>query len=308
MRGSGFMDLRQLETFIAISKHKSFSRAGEKLFISQSTVSIQINSLENELGVSLFNREGKGVSLTEAGQLLLERAQSILHLRDTALFELKSSLNRITGNLKLCASNVPCLYVLPEKIKIFRNHYPDIAFDVLQMDSEEVFNSIHEGETELGFVGSIGTDKNLLYKKIIEDDLVLIVPKEKQFGDIIDGCSIEELLKHQFVLRESGSATRKIMETYILEQGYKLSQMKTSATFTSTEGVKEAVRVGLGISVTSIHSIKENEKECFNIVNPKGFPIKREIFLVHHKKRFLSPLAKLFKDFILRNKDFEPNA
>lgn len=286
-----------METFVAIAKHKTFSKAAEKLFLSQSTVSIHIHGLESSLGVPLFNREGKEVSLTKQGEILLEKALSIIHLRDAAIHEIESFSTYPKGLINLAASNIPALYILPKLLKQFSEDHKDISFNIKQMDTDKVLSYIREGEGEIGIVGSPRDDSNLSFESIGKDTLVLIVPSTPEFSKISESTPLSDLIKYPFVLREEGSAIRKIFEGFLRNQGISLNDLWVKGTFESVEGIKECVKEGIGISVTSSLSI-DNNILGLRMICPKGFPIERDIYAVIHKKRFLSPLSQGFYNFI----------
>ncbi len=123
------MDFRQLETFIEVADSKSFSRAAEKLYITQPTVTNHIQNLEKELGGTLLiNRSGKNISLTDAGELLYKYAINIVNYCEMAKFDLAEHKGRIQGHLSIFSSSVPRKYILPQIIKDFSMKYPNVSF------------------------------------------------------------------------------------------------------------------------------------------------------------------------------------
>jgi DNA-binding transcriptional LysR family regulator len=292
------MDFKQLETFVAIAKYKTFSKAAEKLFLSQSTVSIHVHGLESSLGVPLFNREGKEVSLTKQGEILLEKAMSIIHLRDMVIHDIESFSTFPKGVINIAASNIPALYILPKLVKSFIKNHQYISFNVRQMDTDAVVNYILNGEGEIGIVGNFREDNNLSFESIVKDSLILIVPSDPEFDNINDDTPLIDIIKYPFVLREEGSATRKVFEDFLTDNGINNKTINVKGTFDSAEGIKEGVKTGIGVSVTSSLSIDSGDQRVIRVVRPKGFPIVRDIYAVTHKKRFLSPLSQTFYNFI----------
>ena len=118
------MDFRQLESFVAIAKHGSFTRAAEELYLTQPTLTGHIQAIENELGTVLLNRCGKSVTLTEAGRILYNHAVNILNMREQALFTLAKYEGKLEGELAIAASTVPQRYILPGLLAAFSQRIP----------------------------------------------------------------------------------------------------------------------------------------------------------------------------------------
>ena len=136
------MDLKQLETFVEVAKLKSFSKAADRLFITQPTVTNHIQNLEKELGSVLINRMGKTISLTKSGTLLYKNAMEILNAVEMTKFELDSFKGSIQGKLDIISSSVPRKYLLPGLIHNFLQKYPDVTFSISNNDSKDVVSKI----------------------------------------------------------------------------------------------------------------------------------------------------------------------
>src|SRR5690606_9094478 len=168
------MDFRQLETFVEVAKLKSFSKAAEKLYITQPTVTNHIQNLEKELGTLLINRLGKTITLTHAGNILYSYAINILNTCDKAKFELATYKGKIQGHINIYSSSVPRNYLLPKIINSFLNIYPDVTFSIGHGDSKRVIRSILDGETDFGILGAKYSSNNLKYLNLMDDELILI--------------------------------------------------------------------------------------------------------------------------------------
>jgi len=203
------MDFRQLETFVEVAKLKSFSKAAEKLFITQPTVTNHIQNLEKELGTLLINRFGKKITLTDAGNLLYKYAINILNSCEMAKFDLASYQGKIQGHLHIYSSSVPRKYLLPTIIKNFLNNYPDVSFTVGDKDSKKVIRGILDGETDFGILGAKFPSNNLRYIDLMEDRLVLVTPNSPDFpGENFSFISKDILFREKIIFREEGSGTR----------------------------------------------------------------------------------------------------
>ena len=177
------MDFRQLETFVEVVKLKSFSKAAERLFITQPTVTNHIQNLEKELGTLLINRYGKKITLTDAGNLLYKYAINILNSCEMAKFDLASYQGKIQGHLHVYSSSVPRKYLLPSIIKNFLNTYPDVTFSLNDKDSEKVVRGILDGETDFGILGAKYSSNSIKYIDLMEDRLVLITPNSSKYPE-----------------------------------------------------------------------------------------------------------------------------
>lgn len=295
------MDFRQLETFIEVVKLKSFSKAAEKLFITQPTVTNHIQNLEKELGTLLINRLGKNITLTDAGNLLYKYAINIINSLEMAKFDLAIYQGKIQGHLDIMSSSVPRKYLLPNLINSFLNIHPDVSFNLTNNDSKEVVSKILDGETDFGIVGNKIESSSLIYIEIMEDNLLLITPNTFSTNShdptIIE---IEHILDQKFIFREEGSGTRDVIEKHLENNGVDLERLHIIAYIEDSETIKELVALGAGISFLSekdaLNGLKLEKYKSFNI---KGLDFKRKFYFVYHKNRQLSPLGETFKNHVL---------
>lgn len=301
------MDFRQLETFVEVAKLKSFSKAADRLFITQPTVTNHIQNLEKELDTLLIDRFGKNVTLTEAGHLLYKYAINILNSCEMAKFDLSAFQGKIKGHLHIYASSVPRKHLLPSILKEFLSNYPDVSFNIEDKDSKKVVKAILDGETDFGIIGAKYSSNNLSYIELMDDKLILIVPNNEDFP--FENYSLVDkdiIFKNPLILREEGSGTRNVIENTFLENGLDISKLKTIAYIQDTETIKELVSLGVGISFISEKSVNNDiqlgKYKAFYI---KDLNFERTFYFVFHKNRQLSPLSETFKSHLIKNiKDF----
>lgn len=298
------MDLRQLETFVTVVKLKSFSKAADKLFITQPTVTNHIQNLENELGTILINRNGKSISLTNAGNLLYKNALNIINSFEMTKFQLETFKGQIQGHLDIASSSVPRKYLLPKLISEFLSNYPDVSFTVLDKDSKEVVSSILEGEYDFGIVGANFEGHNLEYINIMEDNLILMAPPD--FMPHLANYSyieLNDIINCNFIFREEGSGTRETIIKALYDNGADMDDIKVVATIEDSESIKELVSLGTGVSFISEKSVGDDLKiGKYKVLRVKDLNINRKFYFVYHKKRQLSPLGETFKNFVLKTK------
>lgn len=296
------MDYKQIEAFVYVVRHKSFSKAADAIYLTQPTVSAHINSLENELGIKLIDRSTKEIYPTSAGKIFFEYAQNLISIRDSAIFALKDFSASIEGNLEIAASTVPSQYIIPELIMAFRQNYNSVFFNLVQLDTKQVIEDLLDKRYEIGIVGSFIEHNRLVYDKLIDDKLVLITPNAKKYSEITNKTySISQLLNEQFILRETGSGTRQAFERFLVKADINPKSINIVAQINSLEAIKQAVSLGLGVSIVSAISaedyIRNGMLKAFEIEN---FPIKRQFYIVSHKNRPISPIANAFKEFALK--------
>ncbi|MDI1472441.1 MAG: selenium metabolism-associated LysR family transcriptional regulator [Thermodesulfovibrio sp.] len=289
------MDIHHLKIFVSVYKNKSFSKAANQNFLTQPTVSEHIKNLETYLNCKLFDRVGKKIIPTKEADILYEHALEIID----KLQNLKENIEKIkkipSGKILIGASTIPGTYILPSFIASFKKFYPDINIQINISDSQNVINSIFSGDILLGFVGTKINNSLIDYIPFVEDELVVASPNffDKSFIDVT------ELLEYPFIVREEGSGTRKETEKWLNHLGIKLENLNIVCTLGSTDAVKQAIKKGIGISILSIHAIKD-EIECGKLkaLRIKGNEIKRTFYIAKHQKRTLPFIYQLFYKFL----------
>jgi len=292
------MDLRRLEVFAKVAELGSFSRAAEALFLTQPTVSEHVRALEDELGVQLLDRLGRGAVPTRAGQLLLGYARRMLGLAREAQQALDQFQGRMSGELVIGGSTIPGEYVLPTLIGRFKGKYPDISVSLLIGDSRQVSEWVEQGRVEVALVGARPGSRALESRELMPDELVLVVPAGHPWATR-KSVSVDELRREPMVVRERGSGSREAIEHVLEEAGLSLASFRLVGEMGSTQAIKQAVRAGVGIALISRRAV---EDECraglVACVKVKDLKVARSFHLVTNKDRTRSPLAQAFLDFL----------
>jgi len=293
------MDFRQLESFVAIAKFKSFSKAADYLFLTQPTISSHMLNLEKELNTVLINRSNKKISLTKAGQVLHDYAINIINLRDRARFKLGEFKGKIVGNVEIASSTIPEQYIIPELICGFNKIYPDVTFTMLHYDSTQVVDGIVNGDIDFGIVGAKIPHNQLKYVELINDELVVVTPYKEPYNSEDLSITLKDLLNEKFILREKGSGTRNLLEETLKIQDIDIHQLQVIAYVENTEAIKQCIRRGLGISILSKRAIEDEIKyKLLNYVKIKDLDLKRKFYFVYHSQRSPSPLEIEFQRFV----------
>lgn len=286
------MDFKQIEAFISVAKHKSFSKAADNIFLSQPTISSHISSLEKELKIQLFDRTSKEVNLTPAGESFLEYAVDLISLRNNAVTNISSFNNNISGELNLSASSTPCNSILPKLMNKFHINYPEVIFNIKEQSSGDIIKNILDLNCELGLVGTTIKNEKISSHILMEDELVIISNSDLNLPEYIN---FDTLLKHNFILREKTSATRKTFETLLDEHCKKSSNLNIICEIDNVNALLQLVKSGIGISIIS-RKIYEDNLHGTGICMSKlqDMELKRHLYLVFNKKRTLTPVARTF--------------
>src|SRR5918996_4110980 len=169
------MDLRRLEVFVKVAELGSFSRAAEALFLTQPTVSEHVRALEEDLGVQLLDRLGRGATPTPAGEVLLGYARRVLMLIGEAQQAIDRFQGRMSGELVVGGSTTPGEYVLPSLIGQFKAKYPDISISLRISSSRQVSEWVEEGRVEIAVVGARPASRALAARELMADEMVIVV-------------------------------------------------------------------------------------------------------------------------------------
>jgi DNA-binding transcriptional LysR family regulator len=291
------MTLAQLRTFLTAARHMSFSRAAEELHLTQPAVSAQIVALENALKTKLFDRSGRRLLLTDAGKLALSAADDILRRIDQFEGELADLLTPGAGTLKIGASHVVGIYLLPAILAEFRTKYPGAEVVVRVDTRHKVVEMVLRGELDLAVIaeGAPESDERLATKPIARDRLVLIAPPNHPLAEV-GVVTPEELTELPFVAPAPDSASAETLFQQLRAEGIAL---KPVIEMGNVGAVKHAVESGLGISIIS-HLAVERELESGRLISLTiaGVPLERDLLLCWHQERRFSNLATVFIRFL----------
>lgn len=294
------MDLWRLQIFCRVVELKSFTKAAKAVYLSQPTVSSHIKDLETHFQCKLVDRLGREVIPTPAGSLLYSYATKIVALEKETEDALSEFHGKIKGRLTMGGSTIPAGYILPPLLGKFKRDYPEVVVTLVQGDTARIIQETVNGRVELGIVGAKSQEVQLLQKGIMDDEMFLIVPGQHKWAGKRQ-VLFDEMAKEPFITREPGSGTRKSIEQVLDESGYSLGALNIVAEMGSTEGVRQAIKAGVGISILSECAVAEElSNRSLKKVKVKGVSFKRAFYLTLHKHRTQSPLCRAFIKFIGR--------
>lgn len=293
------MDFRRLEAFCKVYELKSFSKAGESMFLSQPTISAHIHTLEKDLNVRLFDRLGRVVLPTSAGDILYRYVKQAFSSIDAAKAEIQLLQECVSGALDVGGSTIPAHYLLPNILAGFTKMYPDVTMQLRVADSSAITRMVEQGELMVGVVGAQDDGSDLVYQHLFTDNLVIIaapsVLKRK------DTLGLEEVLALPWIMREHGSGTRKSLERSLTRIGADLRNLKTVVTVESTLGVLQCVKAGLGVSVTSrLAASSYLERGELREIEAPSLMLERSFYCVSQERRFVFPAVRHFIEYLLK--------
>jgi len=284
------MDFDHLTTFLEIAKSGSFSRAGQKLYRSQPAVSAQIRQLEQEYGEKLFDRVGKSVRLTSAGEALLDYAGRLLKLKDESLHAVADQATAPRGKLTVGANEATCLYVLPNVFAEYHRHYPLVQISIYRNFSRKVLEKIEDGSLDVGIVTLPAKAPSLRTHSIFRDRLMLMVSPSNPLARH-RSVKISEIAEQPLILPKTGF-TRQLFDKHF--RPFR-SQMRITMELPSVGMIKRFVAAGLGVSLISESFARDDVRAGeVKLVAISDVELWRELGLVYRRDRTLPRAAAAF--------------
>ncbi len=281
--------IKQIEIFIAVAKQENMSHAATKLFISQSACSMALATLENQLNGALFDRLGKRLILNERGRVFLNKAVNIIdQVEELQNLMIAKTARELSGYLKIGASSTIGNYLLPKIIGDFIDRHPNTKISLNVANTEQIISQLLQFEIDIGMIEGHCFAEEIVVMPWKKDQLIIIaapthpLSKKKKI-------SLDDLHSCKWILREAGSGTRERFEKSIggtinpfLELGH-------------TEAIKQAVRLGLGISCLSRETVTDalKRKELIELKVP-SLKLTRDFYIIVHKEKYQTEILQAF--------------
>ncbi|MBI1886530.1 MAG: LysR family transcriptional regulator [Chloroflexi bacterium] len=276
------MDFGQVEAFVQVAAHNSFSRAAEVLQLTQPSITARIQSLERDLGEEVFERGGRGVRLTDAGQAFLPFAERILQTLQEARDAVEEVRNVQLGSLRLGSALTISTYVLPKILHAFRERHPNVEVSVRTGRSEQVLDMLLKDEVQVGLVRAL-SHPEIEAVSLYEDEIVLVANAEHAFA-ATRRATTEEVAAQPIILFDRGSSYYGLIHSFFRDAGM---VPNVAMELDSLEATKRMVEDGLGIAlvprVTIERELHVGALVEVEIVNTP--PIRRTISLVYRRNR-----------------------
>jgi DNA-binding transcriptional LysR family regulator len=294
--------LDQLRILKAIAAEGSFKRAADTLYVSQPAVSLQVQNLEKQLNVPLFDRGGRKAQLTEAGHLLLSYGDKILTLCQETCRALEDLQNLQGGTLIVGASQTTGTYLLPRMLGLFREKYPEVSVQLQVHSTRRTSWAVANGQLDLAIIGGeVPTElqESLQVIPYAEDELALILPVFHTFAKI-PTIQKEDLYKLKFITLDSQSTIRKVIDKVLTRCDIESKRLKVEMELNSIEAIKNAVQSGLGAAFVSTTAIeKELEMGVLHVASIKELEVRRNLYVLLNPNRYRSKAAEAFIKEIL---------
>jgi LysR family transcriptional regulator, low CO2-responsive transcriptional regulator len=298
------MDFDQLQTFLEVARHASFSRAAEKRFRTQPAISSQIRALEDEVGAKLFDRSGGKVSLTAAGKSFQKYVQETLETRQAMLATLAEMEHVPRGAITVGANEGTCLHILPEVFADFKKRYPDVSVNIKRADYAKILESVTDNSVDFGVVSLPVKDNRLTVVLIHQDELVIIAPPHHPLGKM-KSAPVGDLAKFPLVLPKAGH-TRDALEELFHERGLKPHY---SMELDSSELLKRFVAAGVGVGFIARSNVQGDVKAGLLAAIPMAdAQVRRDLALVYRKDKTMSRAALAFIEIAKNHKSSNAHA
>lgn len=291
------MELRQLKTFQAVARLLSFHRAAEMLHYSQSTVSAQIKLLEEDLGVPLFNRLGKKVALTEAGETMLRHAEKLLAIENEARNDVANN-NQAKGTITLRIPESIATYLLPEALHRLHLAYPNVNIDIANCAFSSLKHELRSGSVDLAFlIADQVAAAELQVEALGFVEIVAVVAPSHPLGKRCE-FTLHCLQGETLLLPKQDCSYKMAVETALTEQAVTLRALMA---ITGIETIKHLVAQGCGVAILPETAIRAERRAGQLLVLPwRDFGCQQAVLLLRHKDKWLSPMLS---DFIALARD-----
>jgi DNA-binding transcriptional LysR family regulator len=286
------LELAQLEAFIQVAHHRSFSRAADALFLTQPSVTARIQSLERELGERLFERTGRQVTLTDAGRAFMPHAQRALTSVQEGTEAIEAVRHGEIGSVRLGASSSIGTYALPVILKRFRDERPRIHISLSTGTSEDIIERLLGGEIHVA-VCRLSQHPELRSTHLFNDDLALVVPKDHPFARR-EKVTLAEAGREPFLFFERSSSYHGMIYGMFLRGGVVPESVME---LDSMETTKHMVEAGLGIAMLPVVSVEHELREgALRQVRIEGMeqPAQREVGVHVLRHRIIAPPIREF--------------
>ncbi|GLK73328.1 LysR family transcriptional regulator [Ancylobacter dichloromethanicus] len=288
------MTLEQLRIFVAVAEREHVTQAARDIHLTPSATSAAIAALEARHATRLFDRVGRGIVLTEAGRLFLPEARAVLARACAAEKVLADLAGLVHGSLALAGSQTVANYWLPPLIERYRGRYPGVSVSLAIGNTDFVASRVQEGSADLGFIEGDIDAPVLAATPIAADEMVLVAPVTHRWH-WRPPAGPAELAEGPWVLREPGSGTRAIFESYLQGAGVAPAALRTVLEYPSNEAVRAAVEAGSGVTVISRRVVEGALRA--GTMSLIDYPLPSRQFLsLRHRERYSTKAAQAFLD------------
>jgi len=289
------MNIAELEALKAVAETGSFTRAADRLGMSQPGLSRQIQRLERQLGTRLLERRGTGAILTDAGRESMQFATRTISDFEALVSRFGPDPSALSGVIRIVASSTPVEYLVPSLIAEFTKEHIGISVEVLVADSAQVARTLGNRQADLGLSGMPSTAIGYSAVPMSQDEVVLAVSSEHSFADQ-RSITIDQLRDENIIEREDGSGTWQTVVQSLSAAGIELPEHRVSMTLGSTQAVVAAVDQNLGVGFVTKHAVENRTR--IHALRIEGLSLERDLNLIYESARVRGRHTQAFIDFI----------
>jgi DNA-binding transcriptional LysR family regulator len=288
---------RQLRVFTEVARQLSFARAAEELHLSPPAVTMQVKELEGHIGLPLFERSGRQVALTTAGEYMLVYARKILAtLKDAE--DAAARLQRLEVGTLTIGMVSTAKYFLPRLLAVFKREHEGVDIRLVVGNRDQLVKMLQGNEVDIAIMGRPPTELATRAEPFAAHPHVFVAPTDHPLLQV-GHPTVQSLRPYGFILRERGSGTRAALEKFMEKARM---EPRVVMEMGSNETIKQAVMAGMGISFLSLHTIGlELEHRLIAVLDVEGSPVVRGWNVVHTLSKLLSPAAETFRYFMLEH-------
>ncbi len=292
------LNIHEMNIFLAAAEAENFSEAARQLHMTQPAVSMQIQALEQRLGVTLFERSGRRIRLSEAGETLMPLARDLVGMSLRIEETIQSLSGSVVGHLKIGCSTTAGKYILPQLVARFRRMHPRVHVTINTTGRDQVVHMLCDGVTHISVVSSLVSCRDAEFKPFFTDRVVLVAPADHRWARC-GRIRPEELCEEAFILRAEPAGTRQVLIEGLIEHGIHLDDLNVVMELGNAEAIEMAVEEGIGVSfISRLVAQRGVELGRINIVEVEGLNLERKIYMAYNVRRAATRTQTEFWNFV----------
>ena len=287
------INIKHLKAFIAVASELHFTRAAQRVFLTQPALSLLIQQLEQDIGIQLIRRHTRQVELSDAGKEFKLTAEKLVADFEQAIYDVKTYQSIRRGKLSIAALPSVCSFLLPPVLKKFNQAYPDIRLQVSDCAGQEIVDALHDKQIDFGISYS-QSDKNLEASILLKDALMIVCDHQHEFAKRAS-VSWAELANQPLVVMDQGTTIRTLIDSSALALDMKLDFILQPRMMTAALAY---VAAGIGVTILPSTGVSKNLPDNLVVVPLKSPVVERGIAILTRRDSTLSPAAKVFKEYL----------
>jgi len=297
------INLSELRVFVTAAEELNFSRAAQRLHLSQSAVSQNIQSIERTYGVELFVRHGRSVQLSETGQAILPIAREMLNSARVLEDALVNAKGAVSGEITIGCATTSGRYFIPNLLASFQTRYKHVRTRVMLTERPAVISGILDQSLSLGMVGRKVEHRDLESQPLFEDRVIMIVPSSHPWANRTD-VKPQDVLEQPFISRENSSGTYQVLFDRLREHGIDPENLNVVTELGDAEAVEMAVEKGIGITfISEVMAARSLALGRVKKISVEGFNLTQQIYLVRRKSPTYTRAEATIWDFVQQNRE-----